>query len=151
VTGRALDALPGLDASLQAALAGENACVYAYGLIGAFLSDTLEERARECLDAHQASRDRVRARLLELQAQPTPAAAAYTPPFPVTDRASAIRLAALVEDRLALVWSDVVASAHAAGDETATKVAVAEVAASAVRSTRWSGKTAAFPGLRSAP
>ncbi|MSW41865.1 MAG: DUF4439 domain-containing protein, partial [Actinobacteria bacterium] len=64
--------------------------------------------------------------------------------------ASGLRLAALIEDRLALVWSDLVASARSAGDAELTTLAVAGVAASAVRSSSWSRKAQAFPGLLTA-
>ena len=147
---RNLDALPPVDAALQSVLAGENACVYAYGLIGAQLADSGRTLARQFLAEHTISRDRVRQRLLDLSGQPQPAAAAYDPPFPITGKAAAVRLAALVEDRLALVWADLVASARAAQNDELTTAAAAAVAACAVRSSRWSGTTQAFPGLLSA-
>ncbi len=147
---RNLDALPSVTAALQSVLAGENACVYAYGLIGAQLSDAGRTLARQLLAEHTASRDRVRQRLIGLSVQPEPAAAAYNPPFPITGKAAAQRLAALIEDRLALVWADLVASARLAQNDELTKVAAAAVATCAVRSSRWNGKTQAFPGLLSA-
>jgi len=144
---RALDRLPTVDESLQAALQGEYACVYAYGLVGARLEGDGRDRARADMAAHEASRDRLRAELVARSAVPEPAAAAYDPPFPVTSPVSARRLAALVEDRMALVWSDLVGSARAAGDTAVTEQAVAGVAECAVRSSTWSGTTQAFPGL----
>ncbi|MCX6459543.1 MAG: ferritin-like domain-containing protein [Actinobacteria bacterium] len=146
---RNLDALPTVTAALQSVLAGENACVYAYGLIGAQLSDAARTLARQFLAEHTASRDRVRQRLIELSVQPEPAAAAYNPPFPITSKSTAQRLGALIEDRLALVWADLVASARAENNDEMTSVAAAAVAACAVRSSRWNGTTQAFPGLLS--
>ncbi|CAB4948959.1 unannotated protein [freshwater metagenome] len=48
------------------------------------------------------------------------------------------------------MWSDLVASARSAGDAELTTLAVAGVAASAVRSSSWSRKAQAFPGLLTA-
>ena len=146
----AATALPSVDDAVQAVLAGENACIYAYGLIGAHLTGSRRADARADLAQHTAARDLVRHWLVTRQVTPQPASAAYNPPFPVTDAASAVRLAALIEDRLALVWADLVASAKANGDDAVTRAAVAAVAACAVRSTRWNGRCQAFPGLLSA-
>ena len=137
--------LPSIETAAQSVLAGENACVYAYGLIGAHLTGSRRAEARADLAQHTSARDVLRHVLVSRQATPAPAAAAYRPPFPVTDSASA-----LIEDRLALIWADLVAAAKAGGDESVTRAAVAAVAACAVRSTRWSGHCQAFPGLLTA-
>jgi len=150
MTVRALDALPTPNESLQLVLAGEYACGYAYGLIGAQLGGDPREHARRDLADHSASRDTIRRLLLSRSVDPVPAAAAYNPPFVVNTPATAVRLAALVEDRLALVWADLVASARNAGDAEVATLAVAGVAASAVRSSAWSGTAQAFPGLLTA-
>ena len=142
--------LPSIETAAQSVLAGENACVYSYGLIGAHLTGSRRAEARADLAQHTSARDVLRHVLVSRQATPAPAAAAYSPPFPVTDSASAVRLAALIEDRLALIWADLVAAAKAGGDESVTRAAVAAVAACAVRSTRWSGHCQAFPGLLTA-
>ncbi|CAB5027175.1 MAG: DUF4439 domain-containing protein [Actinobacteria bacterium] len=136
--------------ALQAVLAGEYACGYAYGLIGAQLEGDPREKARRYLAEHSASRNDLRRLLLARGVNPEAAAAAYNPPFSITTPASGLRLAALIEDRLALVWSDLVASARSAGDAELTTLAVAGVAASAVRSSSWSRKARAFPGLLTA-
>ena len=150
MTVRGLEALPAPNDALQSVLAGEYACGYAYGLIGAQLGGAPREHARRDLADHSASRDTLRRLLLSRGVDPAPAAAAYNPPFAVNTPATALRLAALVEDRLALVWADLVASASSAGDAELTTLAVAGVAASAVRSSSWSGEAQAFPGLLTA-
>ena len=150
MTVRALEPLPAPNDALQSVLAGEYACGYAYGLIGAQLGGVPREHARRDLADHSASRDTVRRLLLSRGVDPAPAAAAYNAPFVVNTPATALRLAALVEDRLALVWADLVASASSAGDAELTTLAVAGVAASAVRSSAWSGEAQAFPGLLTA-
>ena len=45
--------------ALQAALAGEHACVYGYGLVGAHAGTREESAARAAYDAHRARRDLV--------------------------------------------------------------------------------------------
>jgi len=151
MTLRSIDQLPSLDAALQSALAGESACIYAYGLIGAQLGADERRAAATALDDHSIARDRIRRELTTLKVTPNPGAAAYDPPIAVTNATGARKLAALVEDRMALVWADVVASARAAGSDAITELAAAAVATCAVRAARWSGTTEAFPGLASAP
>jgi hypothetical protein len=138
---------PDVTGSLQAALAGENACVYAYGLAGALLSGAGARSALAAIDAHRVRRDAIAARLVAASAAPTPAAAAYDPPFPVVDAASARRLAGTVEARLALVWSDVVAAAAGAHDPVLLATAAAAVQEASVRAAGWTGSTTAFPGV----
>ena len=143
------DSIPSLDQVLQSVLAGENACVYAYGLIGALSTGSARTRSRLALAEHTAARDRIRRVLIDRKQVPAPAAAAYNPPFPVTDAASASHLGAVIEDRMALVLADLVGAAKANNDAGALKWAVAAVDACAVRSTNWSGTVQAFPGLLS--
>jgi len=143
------DAIPSLDQVLQSVLAGENACVYAYGLIGALSTGSARTRARVGLAEHSAARDRIRRVLIDRKQVPAPAAAAYNPPFPVTDAQSASHLAAVIEDRLALVLADLVGAAKANNNAGALNYAVAAIEACAVRSTNWSGTVQAFPGLLS--
>ena len=140
---------PTVVAALQAALAGEHACVYAYGVAGSRLSGSARESARAGLAAHRARRDALAARLSAAGAVPTPAAAAYDLPVTVTGADSARALAGLVEDRLALVWSDVVGAAVAAPDDALAALAAAAVQEAAVRAARWTGSTSAFPGATS--
>jgi len=138
---------PTVTDALQAALAGENACVYAYGLVGAHVVGDQRRRAQSALDSHRARRGSVSRLLLDASATPAPAAAAYDPPFPVTDGASARRLAGYVEDRLALVWADVVGAASGAQDPGLLATAAAAVQEASVRAAGWTGATSAFPGV----
>ena len=96
-------------------LDGTEAAVYAYGLVAARLPVGSERSsALSAMAWHRSQRDSLRARITALGATPPAAAAAYTPPFPVTDAASARRLAALVEDRLAGQWAGLAAESNAA-------------------------------------
>lgn len=130
--------------ALQAALAGEHASVWAYGVAGARLPEAAQEQARTQLDAHRASVVRLTALVGQRGATPVAAEVAYALPFPVEDAASARRLAALVERRLAAVYADLVAAADSRQLRTA---AATGLRYAAVRAAGWSGRTAAFPGL----
>ncbi len=70
-------------------------------------------------------------------------AAGYALPFPVTDSAAAVRLAAELEERLAGVYSDLVRAATGSRRGSAAGA----LREAAVRAVRWSGESVAFPGL----
>jgi hypothetical protein len=79
-----------------------------------------------------------------------PAERAYALPFPVTNRATALKLAIQLEERTAAAWRAAVPDL----DEAQRRVAVAALAACAVRATRWrrvlapnAPITVAFPGV----
>jgi hypothetical protein len=124
-------------------LAGTEAAVYAYGLVAARLPAGAERsRALTAMAWHRAQRDSLRARITALGGTPPAAAAAYTPPVPVGDAASARRLAALVEDRLAGQWAGLAAATPAT---TRTQDArTAQVCA--VRCVAWSGEAPIWNG-----
>ncbi|WP_202527528.1 DUF4439 domain-containing protein, partial [Streptomyces sp. SID5770] len=74
---------------------------------------------------------------------PVVAAAAYALPFRVADPAGAVRLAAVLEDRVAGVYSDLVR----ATEGPARREAAAALREAAVRAVRWRGGDVTFPGL----
>ncbi|MGW8377861.1 ferritin-like domain-containing protein [Streptomyces sp. ODS28] len=131
-----------LDAA-EAALAAEHAAVYGYGVVGARVEKDRAGQAREGYDAHRARRDALRRMVRELGGEPAPAAAAYALPFAVPDGAAAMRLAAELEDRVAVVYADLVR----AGSARHRRDAAAALREAAVRSVRWKGGGVAFPGL----
>ncbi|MEX2983920.1 ferritin-like domain-containing protein [Streptomyces sp. C36] len=127
----------------QAALAAEHAAVYGYGVVGGRVEEEHAAQAREAYDVHRARRDVMSRAVRALGAEPEAAAAAYALPFPVTDGASAVRLAAELESRLAAVYADLVrASTGSLRGEAAAGLREA-----AVRAARWRGGSVAFPGL----
>jgi ferritin-like protein len=133
---------------LAAALAAEEAAIYAYGVIGVHLTgaDTAEARADE--QAHRDRRDYLVSRMDQLKASAPPAPAGYQLPFAVTDRASALKLAIRVEDGVAQAWRPVLATTEGADRATA----LSAMTDAAVRATRWrrlagvSPLTLPFPG-----
>ena len=134
---------------LAAALAAEEAAIYAYGVIGVHLENTDEvSRARSADLEHRARRDALMARLDQLKASTAPQPAAYRLPFEVTDREGALKLAVHVEDGVAQAWRALLAVTE--GDERTD--ALSHLTDSAVRATRWrrisevTPLTMAFPG-----
>ncbi|MER7520826.1 ferritin-like domain-containing protein [Streptomyces sp. NPDC126499] len=131
-----------LDAA-QAALAAEHAAVYGYGVVGARVGDGRRGEATAAYEAHRARRDALRRTMRDLGGEPVAAAAGYALPFPVPDGAAAVRLAAVLEDRVAGVYSDLVRSA----DGPLRRDAAAALREAAVRAVRWRGSDVTFPGL----
>jgi len=127
---------------LDDVLEGTDAAVYAYGLVAARLDSDGAAEALDGMARHRAHRDKLRARITLLGGTPRAAAPAYTPPFEVVDRASARKLAALVEDRLAGQWAGLAAAAE--GQRRLDAALVAQECA--VRCVDWSGKAPVWNG-----
>ncbi|MEV4427194.1 ferritin-like domain-containing protein [Streptomyces sp. NPDC053792] len=131
-----------LDAT-QAALAAEHAAVYGYGVVGGRIGTERRAEATAAYEAHRARRDALRRTVRDLGGTPVAAEAAYELPFRVTDPAGAVRLAAVLEDRVAGVYSDLVRATEGPARGEAA-VALREAA---VRAVRWRGSDVTFPGL----
>jgi Domain of unknown function (DUF4439) len=119
---------------LAVALAAEEAAIYAYGPIGVRLTragERTEARAAEA--AHRDRRDELVSRLAQVWASVAPAPAGYELPFPVTDRASALKLAIQVEDGVAQAWRVVLPVTW----ESDRSAALSAMTDAAVRATRW--------------
>ena len=134
---------------LAAALAAEEAAIYAYGALGVKLTasgDRSEARAAEA--AHRDRRDGLVSRLAALEASAAPAPAGYELPFAITDRESALKLAIQVEDGVAQAWKAVLPVTEG-GDRSTALNALTDAA---VRATRWrrlgsvTPATMAWPG-----
>ena len=130
-------------AALQGALAAENAAVYGYGVVGAYLSGAAQLAATSDWKLHQDARDTLQAMLTKLGATPEPASAAYDLPFAVSGTASARRLAATIEEGVTRAYLAVVAVT----DPTLRTFGALAMQQSAQRAATWSGTTTAFPGL----
>jgi hypothetical protein len=132
-------------AALQAALAAEHAAVYGYGVVGAMLAGGAQSQAHADWVAHQEARDTLEQMVLKLGATPVAASPAYQLPFPVTDHASAVRLAAVLEDGVTQGYLGVVAVT----DRTLRTFGALSMQPPANRALAWRGTTAAFPGMPS--
>jgi hypothetical protein len=130
-------------AALQAALDAEHAAIYGYGVAGAHLAGARQKAAARDWAAHQAARDILAAMIIALGAQPVAASAAYQLPFPVHGEHAAVRLAALLEDRVAAAYLGLVALMQARLRVFGARA----LQSAALRATSWRGTTLAFPGL----
>ncbi|MEV6075392.1 ferritin-like domain-containing protein [Streptomyces sp. NPDC052069] len=127
----------------QAALAAEHAAVYGYGALGGRVAGKRRGEAGAAHDGHRARRDALVRTVRDLGGTPVAADAAYALPFAVADSASAVRLAAVLEDRVAGVYSDLVRAAEG----PLRREAAGALREAAVRAARWRGSGVAFPGL----
>lgn len=139
-------AAPGTIQALQAALAAEHAAIYGYGVVGAYLTGSMQATATADWLAHQVARDRLEAMLRSSGAQPTAASVAYRLPVPVHSPSEAAALAAVLEDRIATAYLGLVALSAIAIRE----FGALQVRASALRAAAWRGSTVAFPGMTAA-
>lgn len=138
-----------MNEQLAAALAAEEAAIYAYGLVGVNLTGAGDrDEARTAEAAHRVQRDVLVSQLARLKASTAPAPAGYQLPFPVTDRAGALKLAIHVEDGVAAAWRAVLPVT----ENTDRSTALGALTDAAVRATRWrrlaevSPTTLPFPG-----
>ncbi len=129
--------------ALQEALAAEHAAVWVYGLVGAFLPDTLNGRLAAAATAHQARRDATQRVLIDAGAPPVPPEPGYLTPEPVTDAASGLRLTITAETDVAAAWRSVIERGPA--DSGLRGTALDALTEAAVRATRWRAIAGATP------
>jgi hypothetical protein len=141
VTGPATD-------RLVDALRAEHAAIYAYGVLGAHLDPATVPFAVAAEAAHRTRRDALILRLVALNATAPPAEPAYALPAPLTDQATALRLAIQVEQRCAGLWRPVLPAVTGVDRGTAVD-ALIDCAVRATRARDLAGVkpvTVAFPG-----
>ncbi|MBV9163911.1 MAG: ferritin-like domain-containing protein [Pseudonocardiales bacterium] len=129
--------------ALQRALAAEHAAIWVYGLVAAFVSNALDSQLDEAATAHQARRDATERVLIDAGAPPVPPEPGYLTPEPVTDAASALRLAITAETDAAAAWRSVIERSPA--DPGLRGAALEALTGTAVRATRWRATAGATP------
>ena len=135
--------VPGALAALQAALAAEDAAIFGYGVAGAHLAGSRQAVAGQDWTGHNRARDTLAAMIVRLGAVPVAAQAFYRLPFPVRDAASAMALAAYLEDGVTRAYLGLVA----VSDRSLRDFGALAMQGSAERAAYWRGSTQAFPGL----
>ena len=125
------------------ALDAEYAAAFGYGVVGAFTGGADRRAATAALSWHQAQQVILAGWLSAAGEVPAGAEPAYALPSPVTTPAGAVVLAALLEDRVAATYADVVA---ATGGDFRSAAATA-LGSCAVRAAQWRGTSEPFPGL----
>jgi hypothetical protein len=132
---------------LDAALAAEYAAIFGYGVVGAHLSGPELDTARQAEDAHRARRDQLLLKLTAASASPPVSDPAYALPFPVTGRASALKLAAELEDGAARAWHGAIGSTSGSDRGFAANALID----CAVRATHWRIRSGAKPTTMTFP
>jgi hypothetical protein len=130
---------PASDSALLAAVLGEEAALYAYGVAGPWLDGAERDLALGGLAAHRARVLALRGRVGDSEESGAPGGFVSGP---VDSAASARTLLAKVEARLAAAYADLAAEVTG-GDR---RNAVLSACECSVRSVAWGGPTAAFPG-----
>jgi hypothetical protein len=133
--------------ALSAALVAEYAAIYGYGVLGPHLSGGALAQAQAAETAHRTRRDDLLVRLANAGTKPPAPAVAYTLPFPVTDAASAQRLAVQLEERTAAIWRIALGPTR----DAERKVALDALVDTALRAARWRRLTGAQPGTVALP
>ncbi len=133
---------------LQAALAGEHACVYGYGLLGAHAAENDLAAVRTAYEIHRARREELSHQIRIRYADPVAALPAYAIPFDVDGPDAARELAGLLEQRLAVLYADLVAATRI---PALREYSAGVLVDTAVLATRWTGSTTALPGLDGVP
>ena len=129
--------------ALQAALAAEDAAIFGYGVAGAHLAGSIQSAAEHYWTGHNEARDALAAMISKLGAVPVAARAFYQLPFPVHDAASAMALAAYLEDGVTRAYLGIVA----VSDPRLRDFGALAMQGSAERAAFWRGSTQAFPGM----
>jgi hypothetical protein len=135
--------------SLQSTLAGEQAAVYGYGVVGGQLAansagPTAHAQALAGQSAHATQRDVLVGVIADAGGAANPAAAGYDLPFPVKTAKAARRLATSIEDGCAGQYAAVIA---AAADPKARGLPLSWLFDAAHRHLVWAGSAPALPGL----
>lgn len=132
-----------LTEALTKAIEGEAAAVYAYGLLGPYLTVDLQGSARSSISTHRQRELALRARLDAAGGDQPGAAVAYNPPVTVGNDVTAAQLAGIVEMRLAATYADLAAACT----DTDRSDAVLIARECAVRAIGWGAPMNPFPGL----
>jgi hypothetical protein len=135
-----------LDA-LQATLAAEHAAVYVYGLLGSRTSKAAEPELylalRAAYEAHRERRDTLIGEVAALEATPTPAAPAYTPPAGLDTTDGRYQAALALEQACASTYAALVGAT--AGSRRLEAIGL--LGDAAVRELSFRGAPEKFPGL----
>lgn len=129
--------------ALQAALAAEDAAIFGYGVAGAHLTGSSLAAAEKDWTGHKQARDTLAAMISRLGVTPAAAQAFYQLPFLVHDAASAMALAAYLEDGVTSAYLGLVA----VSDQRLRRFGALAMQGAAQRAAFWRGSTQAFPGL----
>lgn len=136
--------------ALQDALAGVHATIWAYGEIGATVSDQHLAAVAAADNAYRGLRGQLEDVVRGLGDQPVASQPGYTLPMPVADDLSALHAAAALEDAMCAHWRYCSGRVDAVPIRTFCIDALTSAAGAAVRWRQTAGvplSVPAFPGL----
>ncbi len=135
--------------AVQNALAAEHAVIWGYAVVGVHVTEEQLPAVQRAELAHRSRRDLTADLLRMRDTEPVEAQASYELPFPVTDPATALRLAIHLEQGDATAWHFVLGWTD---DVALRRTALTALTEAAVHATRWrlaagtQPATVAFPG-----
>jgi hypothetical protein len=133
---------------LQQVLAAQNEVRWGYDVVGGQVPAAVQPSVRTVQARHVAIQGVLQSALYARHATPTPAAAGYSLPFPVSGQRAALHLAATLEDRSCASWHYLL---QLPGGRAVRGLAAAMLGNAATQATLWRGKyestaTVALPG-----
>ena len=133
--------------AIQAALAGEHAAVYVYGVIGGGVSlssqPDLWSAVRSAYTTHRGRRDQLVAMVRASDAEPVTAEVSYELPNPAVTLDQLSDAALEIEQRCSAVYADMVGSTSGANRQWA----IDALDDAAVRQLGFGGEPEVFPGI----
>ena len=135
--------------ALAGATDAENAAIFTYGMITAFVSAARRGTVAEYAAAHRSARDAVNAAITAAGSTPPDMSPGYTLPTDVTDSIGAAKVALAAENDCATAYQVIL---ERTDTESARRLAVEQLTACAGRAATWraalrqSPVTVAFPG-----
>lgn len=133
--------------AMRAALAGEHAAVYVYGVIGGRVSlstqPTLWNKVRAAYTTHRGRRDQLIAMVRAADGEPVVAEISYDIPNPTRTPAQLTRASLDLELRCSAVYADMVGSTWGANRQWA----IDALNDAAVRQLGFGGVAQVFPGI----
>ena len=133
--------------AIQAALAGEHAAVYVYGVIGGRVSlssqPDLWSAVRTAYTTHRGRRDQLVAMVRASDAEPVTAEISYELPNPAVTLDQLSGAALEIEQRCSAVYADMVGSTSGANRQWA----IDALDDAAVRQLGFGGEPEVFPGI----
>ena len=134
-------------AALQAALAGEHAAVYVYGVLGGQASQSKQPKLYAAIDAayaeHRSRRDTLTQRIADRDVDPVPSAVSYRLPNAASTATQLRAAARVVEGRCATVYGQLVESTS--GNDR--RWAIKALRGCALRGLAFGAAPEDFPGL----
>ena len=133
--------------AMQAALTGEHAAVYVYGVVGSRISlsaqPTLWNQVRAAYTTHRGRRDQLVAMVRAADGDPVAAEVSYDLPNAAKTPAQLNRAALELERRCTATYADMVGSTWGAGRQWALEA----LDDAAVRQLGFGGAAEVFPGI----